>query len=64
MGPILIFDKSSLQGLNIDEAGLLDHFYLSNITPIFFIETLADLEKEVRAGKKLRFETKKPQPRI
>ncbi|HEY4513555.1 MAG TPA: hypothetical protein VJH06_03525 [Candidatus Paceibacterota bacterium] len=51
MGPILIFDKSSLQGLNIDEAGLLDHFYLSNITPIFFIETLADLEKEVRAGR-------------
>jgi hypothetical protein len=24
---------------------------MSNITPLFYIETLADLEKEVRAGK-------------
>jgi|CXWL01.1.fsa_nt_gi hypothetical protein len=51
MGPILIFDKSSLQGLSVDEAVLLDHSYLSVITPLFFIETLADLEKEVRSGR-------------
>ncbi len=50
-GPILIFDKSTLQSLNVDEAVWLDHSYLCNITPLFFIETLADLEKEVRAGR-------------
>jgi hypothetical protein len=51
MGPILIFDKSLLESLNSDEAVWLDQFFLSNITPIFFIETLADLEKEVRRGR-------------
>jgi hypothetical protein len=34
-GPILIFDKSSLESLNLDEAVLLDNFYTSNITPLF-----------------------------
>jgi hypothetical protein len=28
-GPILIFDKSSLEGLNLDEAVLLDNFYMT-----------------------------------
>jgi len=51
MGPILIFDKSTLESLNPDEAVWLDNFYSSNITPLFFIETLADLEKEVRKGR-------------
>ena len=51
MGPILIFDKSTLESLNTDEAMWLDNFFLSNITPLFFIETLADLEKEVRKGR-------------
>lgn len=46
-GPILIFDKSLLQALNVDEAVWLDNFFLSNITPLFYIETLADLEKSV-----------------
>jgi hypothetical protein len=50
-GPILIFDKSTLQSLNPDEAVWLDNFFLTNITPLFFIETLADLEKEVRSGR-------------
>jgi hypothetical protein len=48
-GPILIFDKSSLESLNLDEAVLLDNFYLSNITPLFFVECLADLEKEIKS---------------
>lgn len=51
MGPILIFDKSMLESLNLDEAMWLDNFFLSNITPLFFIETLADLEKKVRSGR-------------
>ncbi len=50
-GPILIFDKSMLQSLNPNEAVWLDNFFLTNITPIFFAETLADLEKEIRSGR-------------
>ena len=48
-GPILIFDKSSLESLNLDEVVLLDNFYVSNITPLFFVECLADLEKSIRS---------------
>lgn len=51
MGPILIFDKSFLESLTLDESVWLDNFFLSNITPIFFVETLADLEKESKKGK-------------
>ncbi len=48
-GPFLIFDKSSLESLNLDEAVFLDNFYMSNITPLFFVECLADLEKAIRS---------------
>src|SRR6266852_4650231 len=48
-GPVLIFDKSSLESLNLDEAVLLDNFYRSNITPLFFVECLADLEKAIKS---------------
>ena len=51
MGPILIFDKSALESLSKDEAVWLDNFFLTNITPLFFIEVLADLEKQVRKGR-------------
>src|SRR5580693_427744 len=47
--PFLIFDKSSLECLNLDEAVMLDNFYMSNITPLFFVECLADLEKSIRS---------------
>jgi hypothetical protein len=47
-GPTLIFDKSALESLSLDEAVLLDNFYMSNITPLFFVECLADLEKCMR----------------
>lgn len=50
-GPILVFDKSALQALNLDEAVWLDNFYLTNVTPLFFVETLADLEKEMKNGR-------------
>ena len=46
-GPSLIFDKSSLESLNLDEAVLMDNFYMSTITPLFFVECLADLEKKI-----------------
>src|ERR1039457_5351491 len=48
-GPSLIFDKSSLESLNLDEAVLMDNFYMSTITPLFFVECLADLKKSIRS---------------
>ena len=50
-GPILLFDKSVLQSLTVDEAVWLDTFYFPCVTPLFFTETLADLEKEVQKGR-------------
>ena len=51
MGPITVFDKSFLQSLSVDESVFFDHFFNPIITPLFFIETLADLEKAVRQGR-------------
>lgn len=51
-GPALIFDKSALESFSADECMWLENFYTTNITPLFFVETLADLEKHVRSGKK------------
>lgn len=51
VGPILLFDKSTLQSLSVDESVWLDAFYYPSITPLFFVETLADLEKEVGEGR-------------
>lgn len=45
-----IFDKSFLESLTLDEAVWFDNFFLANITPIFYVETLADLEKENKKG--------------
>lgn len=47
MGPSLIFDKSSLESLNLDEAVMMDNFYMSTITPLFYVECLADLQKKI-----------------
>lgn len=51
MGPIILFDKSILQSLSVDESVWFDNFFLSNICPIFYVETLADLEKALRSGR-------------
>ena len=51
MGPIIVFDKSTLESLNIDESVWLQALYSTNITPLFFVETLAALEKEMQAGR-------------
>lgn len=50
MGPVLIFDKSFLESLSEPESVWLDHFFLCNITPLFYVETLADLEKTDKKG--------------
>ncbi len=46
LGPTIIFDKSVLQSLSEDESVWLDAFYHSIITPLFYVETLADLAKK------------------
>ena len=51
MGPITLFDKSFLQSLSVDESVFFDHFFYPVISPLFYIETLADLEKAVRQGR-------------
>lgn len=51
MGPYLIFDKSFLESLTVDESVWLDNFFLSNIISTFYVETLADLGKEGKKGK-------------
>ncbi|TAL36708.1 MAG: hypothetical protein EPN93_07750 [Spirochaetes bacterium] len=51
MGPISLFDKSFLQSLSVDESVWFDHFFIANICPIFYIETLADLSKSIREGR-------------
>jgi hypothetical protein len=51
MGPCTIFDKSALQSFSMDESVWFDEFMAGNITPLFYVETLADLEKSIRGGK-------------
>jgi hypothetical protein len=50
-GPLAIFDKSFLQSLSLHESVWFDNFFRTIITPLFFAETLADLEKKVSSGK-------------
>jgi hypothetical protein len=51
MGPTILFDKSFLQSLSVDESVFFDHFFIPAISPLFYVETLADLEKAVRQGR-------------
>jgi hypothetical protein len=51
MGPTLLLDKSALESLSVDEAVWLDMFFGANITPLLYIETLADLEKTDKTGR-------------
>lgn len=51
LGPITIFDKSALESFSPDDSVWFDCFYKTNITPLFYVETLADLQKHVRSGR-------------
>ena len=51
MGPITLFDKSFLQSLSLDESVWFDHFFPTNLCPLFYVETLADLNKTIRSGR-------------
>lgn len=50
MGPVALFDKSFLQSLTVDESVWFDHFFLPVVSPLFFVETLADLVKQSKDG--------------
>jgi len=52
VGPIALFDKSFLQSLTIDESMWFDHFFYCSICPMFYVETLADLEKSAKHGRR------------
>jgi hypothetical protein len=52
MGPITLYDKSFIECLSPNEAVWFDHFFYPNTSPLFFIETLADLKKEYSDGRK------------
>ena len=51
MRPMLIFDKSFLQSLTIDESVILDQMFSCVMTPLFFVETMADLTNETSRGR-------------
>lgn len=51
MGPIALYDKSFLQSLSTDESVWFDNFFYPVTSPLFYIETLADLWKKPRSGK-------------
>lgn len=51
MGPLLLFDKSFLQSLSVDEAAMLDQMFSCVVSPLFFAETMADLAKEPKGGR-------------
>jgi len=46
VGPLTLFDKSFLEMLSVDQAVLFDLMFSTVISPIFYIEVLADLEKD------------------
>lgn len=57
-GPLLIFDKSALQMLSVDESAWLDNFFECVVTPLFYVETLSDLEKKMRKDRTAEQEVK------
>lgn len=48
MGPVVLLDKSALQGLSRDEVGFLYKHYTVMIPKVLLTEILADLSKEAR----------------
>ena len=58
MGPTALFDKSFLQSLSVDESIFFDQFFVSVVCPLFYIETLADLEKAECQGRTSEQEVK------
>ena len=45
MGPTLIYDKSAIHSFSEREAYRLTNLYAVNMTPVLFMEIMADLKK-------------------
>lgn len=54
----MLFDKSFIQSLTVDESVWFDMFFLTNVCPIFYVETLADLRKTGIKGRNATDEVK------
>lgn len=50
MGPSVILDKSALEALSVDESVWLEALLDATVVPVFYVEVLADLEKQGRQG--------------
>jgi len=48
MGPSVILDKSALEARSVDESVWLEALLDANVVPVFYVEVLADLEKQGR----------------
>lgn len=48
IGPTIIIDKSVLEGLNPEEAKLLNSLFYINITPVLFLEVAANIKEKPR----------------
>ena len=48
---LTLFDKSFLQSLSLDESVWFDQFFSPIISPMFYVETLADLSKQAKREK-------------
>src|SRR5690348_18511370 len=51
MGPLIILDKSALQGFSRNEMSKLMAHYMLVVVPILMIEIIADLKKEAVEGR-------------
>jgi hypothetical protein len=51
MGTNTLFDKSFLQSLTVDESMWFDNFFRANVCPLFYLETLGDLDKKIKGGR-------------
>jgi hypothetical protein len=52
LGPPMMLDKSTLQGLSWSEARLLNTYYYSSIAPILITEVLGDLSRPSGSGRR------------
>ena len=56
-----MFDKSFLQSLSVDETVIIGQMFSCGITPLFFVETMAELTKGT-AGRAGRWRSRREDP--
>ncbi|WP_156827185.1 hypothetical protein [Hyphomicrobium zavarzinii] len=48
---MVLFDKSAIEMLNVNEAAVFDCLFMTNLCPIYLVEVLADLQKKETSGR-------------